>query len=65
MAYVGYRSRTVAIDSIFPSNIHVVFYSSVFPFPPGKEKLIGNVPMKRQNAAIRSMFFLALIMRIA
>jgi hypothetical protein len=49
-----YSSRTMAIDNILPSNFDDVFYSVyIFPFPPSKEKLKGNVPINMQNSAIR------------
>ena len=32
-------------------------YSNVFPYPPIKPKLSGDVPMNRQNAAARRIFF--------
>jgi hypothetical protein len=43
MAYVGYLSRTMAIDVLLSFNFDVVLS---FPFPPSKAKLIGDVSMK-------------------
>jgi hypothetical protein len=49
-------SLTAAIDVLFSLNFAVVFDFNVFPFPPSKPKLIGDVPMNRQNAAARRLF---------
>ncbi len=46
------RSRFVSLI-----NFAVVFYFNVFPFLPSKPKLIGDVPMNRQNEAARRIFF--------
>ncbi len=48
VAYVGYWSRIVAVDILLRCSLLSV---NVFPFPPSKEKLIGDVPMNRQHAA--------------
>jgi hypothetical protein len=49
LAYVGYRSQIVAIDIILPSFWCRLLFR-VFPFPPSKAKLIGDVPMNKQNS---------------
>jgi hypothetical protein len=55
VANVRNRSRTVAINLVAISNFNV------FPFPPSKPKSIGDVPMNRQNAAARRIFFFSLL----
>ncbi len=57
MANVRNRSRTVAIEVCLSFNLVVISNFNVFPFPPSKQKLIGDVPMNRQNAAVRRIFF--------
>ena len=57
MPNVHNMSLTAAIDVLFSLNFAVVFDFNVFPFPPSKQKLIGDVPMNRQNAAVRRIFF--------
>ncbi len=47
-------SRTAAIDVLLAFNFAVVF---ILMLPPSKPKLIGDVPMNRQNAAARRIFF--------
>jgi hypothetical protein len=56
---------TAAIDVLFSLYFAVVFYFNVFPFPPSKPKLIGNVPMNRQNAAAWRIFFSSFVPRSA
>jgi hypothetical protein len=51
-------ARTAAIEVRFSINFAVVFDFNVFPVSPSKPKLIGNVPMNRQNVAARRIFFL-------
>jgi hypothetical protein len=50
-------SLTAAIYVLFSLNFPVVFDFNVFPFPPSKPKLIGDVPINRQNVAARRIFF--------
>jgi hypothetical protein len=56
-------ARTAAIEVRFSINFAVVFDFNVFPFPPSKPKLIGDVPMNRQNAAAQRIFFFSLLYR--
>jgi hypothetical protein len=49
-------ARTAAIEVRFSINF-AVFDFNAFPFPPSKPKLIGDVPMNRQNVAARRIFF--------
>ncbi len=56
MAYVRHRYRIVAIDVLLDLNFAVVFIFNVFPFPPSKLKLIGDVLMNRQSVAARRIF---------
>ncbi len=58
-------ARTAAIEVHFSINFVVVFDFNVFPFPPSKSKLIGDVPMNRQNAAARRIFFFSFVPRSA
>ncbi len=51
-------ARTAAIEVRFSINFAVVFDFNVYPFPPSKPKLIGDVPMNRQNAAVHIFFSL-------
>ncbi len=51
MTNVPNRSRTVAIEVCFS------FDFNLFLVSPSRAKLIGDVRMNRQNAAIRSMVF--------
>ncbi len=51
MAYIRYRPRTAAIDVLLSFSLAVVFNLNVFPFPPSKPQFLGDVPMKRQDAA--------------
>ncbi len=57
VANVRNRSRTVAIEVCLSFNLVVISNFNVFPFPPSKPKLIGDVPMNRQNMAARRIFF--------
>ncbi len=57
VAYVRYRSRTLAIKVCLSFNFAVVFNYNVFPFRPRKSKLVGDVLMGRQNVATMYMFF--------
>ncbi len=61
MPNVHNMSLTAAIDVLFSLNFAVVFDFNVFPFPPSKPKLIGDVPMNRQNATARRIFFFSLL----
>jgi hypothetical protein len=65
VAKVRNRSRTVSIRASF--NFAVVFDLIYFRFRQVKLNLyfIGNVLLKRQNAAVRSMGFSSFITRIA
>ncbi len=58
-------ARTAAIEVRFSINFAVVFDFNVFPFPPSKPELIGDVPMNRQNAAARRIFFFSFVLRRA
>ncbi len=59
-------ARTAAIEVRFSINFAVVFDDfNVFPCPPSKPKLIGDVPMNRQNAAARRIFFFSFVPRSA
>jgi hypothetical protein len=51
VAYIRYRPRTAAIDVLLSFSLAVVFNLNVFPFPPSKPQFLGDVPMKRQDAA--------------
>ncbi len=57
IANVRNRSQTVAIEVCLSFNLVVISNFNVFPFPPSKPILIGDVPMSRQNAAARRIFF--------
>ncbi len=57
VANVYNRPQTVAIKVCLSFNLVVISNFNVFPFPPSKPKLIGDVPMNRQNAAARRNFF--------
>ncbi len=57
MANVRNRSLTVAIKVCLSFNLVVISNFNIFPFPPSKLKLIGDVPMNKQNAAARRIFF--------
>jgi hypothetical protein len=57
MANVRDGSWTVASEVYFYFNFAVVFDFNRFPVPLSKAKSIGDVPMNRSNAAIRSMVF--------
>ncbi len=57
MAYIRYRSQTVAIEVCFPFSFAVVFDFIHFRFRPSKAKSIGNVLTSRQSAALRSIVF--------
>jgi hypothetical protein len=57
VAYIRYRSQTVAIEVCFPFNFAVIFDFSHFRFRPSKAKSIGNVLTNRQSAALRFMVF--------
>ncbi len=50
MAYIRYRSRTVAIKVCLLFNLAVVFIF-IFPFLPSKAQSLGDVPMNGKNAA--------------
>ncbi len=63
MANVRNRSRTVAIEVRLSFNSVAISNFNVFPFPPSKPKLIGDVPINRQNAATRRIFFFSLLYR--
>ncbi len=63
VANVRNRSRTVAIEVCLSFSLAVISNFNVFPFPPSKPKLIGDVPMNRQNAAARRKFFFSLLYR--
>ncbi len=63
MPNVHNMSLTAAIDVLFSLNFAVVFDFNVFPFAPSKPKLIGDVPMNRQNAAARRILFSSLLYR--
>ncbi len=65
MANVRNRSRTVAIEVCLFFNLVVISNFNVFPFPPSKPKLIGDVPMNRQNAAAKRIFFFSFVPRTA
>ncbi len=65
MANVRNRSRTVAMEVCLSFNLVVISNFNVFPFPPSKPKLIGDVPMNRQNAAARRIFFFSFVPRPA
>jgi len=49
MAYIRYRSSTVAIEVCLLFNF-AVFIFNVFPFPPSKAQSLGDIPMNRKNA---------------
>jgi hypothetical protein len=51
VAYIRFRPRTVAIDVLLSFNLADVFNLNVFPFPPSKPQILGDVPMSRQDAA--------------
>jgi hypothetical protein len=57
VANVRNRSRTVVIEVCLSFNLVVISNFNVFPFPPSKPKLIGDVPMNRQNVAAGCIFF--------
>ncbi len=65
MASVRNRSRTVAIEVYLSFNLVFISNFNVFPFPTSKPKLIGDVPMNRQNAAARRIFFFSFVPRTA
>ncbi len=65
MAYIRYRSQTVAIEVCFPFNFAVVFDFIHFRLRSSKAKSIENVLTNRRSAALRSMVFFSFIMRIA
>ncbi len=50
VAYVPYRSRIVVIEVCLTFSFDVVFNFNVYPFPPSKSKLLGDVLMNRKNA---------------
>jgi hypothetical protein len=58
VAYVRHRYWIVAIDVLLAFNFCCYLYFNVFPFPPSKPILIGDVLMNRQNAAARRFFSL-------
>jgi hypothetical protein len=64
VAYIRYRSRTLAIKVCLSFKFAVVFDFNEFPFVPGKSKLTGDVLMGRQNVATMYMFFLTFITHI-
>ncbi len=53
----------MAIEVCLSFNLFVTSYFNVFPFLPSKPKLIGDVPMNRQNAAARRIFFFSFVTR--
>ncbi len=67
VAKVCNRSRTVAIEDCVSFNFAIVFDLIYFRFRQVKLNLyfIGNVLLKRQNAAVRSMVFASFLTRIA
>jgi hypothetical protein len=60
VAYIRYRSQTVAIEVCLPFNFAVVFDFIHFRFRPTKAKSIGNVLKNWQSAALRFMVFFLL-----
>ncbi len=65
MANVRNKSRTVAIEVCLSFSLVVIYNFNIFPFLPSKLKLIGDVPMNRQNAAARRKFFFSFVPRTA
>ncbi len=66
MANVHNRSLTVAIEVCLSFNLVVISNFNVFPFPPSKPKLIGDVPMNRQNGGqLGAYFFFSFVPRTA
>jgi hypothetical protein len=53
----------VAIEVCLSFNFPVDFNFNVFPFPPSKSKLIGDVLMNRQNGATCYIVFFSLLQR--
>jgi hypothetical protein len=56
VAYIRYRSRTVAMEVCLLFNFTVVFIFNVFPFPPRKAQSLDDVPMNRKK---RSKLFVS------
>jgi hypothetical protein len=65
VANVCNRSRTLTIEICLSFILVVISNFNVFPFPPSKPKLIGDVPMNRQNAAARRIFYFSFVARTA
>jgi hypothetical protein len=49
VAYIRYRSRTVAIEVCLLFTFAVVFNFNVFPFPSSKAQSLGDVPLNRKK----------------